>query len=74
MVNVVNLKQIYVDINTTTTLHITYETNNAFIIKIIVYIINETTCHNDLGVLNKTGKIFYITQTKNITGEKSLIL
>lgn len=40
MVNVVNLKQIYVDINTTTILHIMYETNNAFIIKIIVYIIN----------------------------------
>lgn len=72
MVNVVNLKQIYVDVNTI--LHITYGTNNAFIIKIIAYIINETTCHNDLGVLNKTAKIFYITQTKNITGKRSLIL
>lgn len=69
MVNVVNLKQIYVDINTITILHITYETT-----KIIVCIINETTCLNDLGILNKTAKIFYITQTKNITGKKSSIL
>lgn len=69
MVNVVNLKQIYVDINTITILHITYETT-----KIIVCIINETTCFNNLGILNKTAKIFYITQTKNITGKKSSIL
>lgn len=74
MANVVNSKQTYVDINATTILHTTHETNSAFITKIIVYIIKETTCFNDLGILNKVAKIFYITQAKDTTGKKSLIL